>query len=160
MFLSLFHSLKEAGIPVSLKGLLSLEKALSLGTVASLEDLYVVARGVLVKSERHFDLYDRLFCRHFRGAEEELSSEMETEMELLLEEWLKERKDILGAVPDGKELSPAELEAYFAARLKDQKEQHDGGSRWIGTAGASPVGWGGAICRGCGSWAVPPNFRP
>lgn len=144
MFLDFFRALKEEGIPVSLKALLSLEKALEAGTVASLDDFYVVARGILIKSERYFDLYDRLFGAHFKALAVDLPRSVEARMEKLLEQWLAERSRMAGALPDGTELTPEELEAYFAARLQDQKERHDGGTRWIGTSGASPVGWGGS----------------
>jgi len=143
MFLSFFTLLKEEGIPVSLKGLLSLEKALSLGLISSLDEFYVVARGILIKSERQFDLYDQIFASFFKGQDLDLPESLSSEMADLLDEWLSKRSDVPGAAPNGNELTPAELEDYFAARLKDQKEQHNGGTRWIGTAGASPVGWGG-----------------
>jgi len=92
MFIPFFYELKDKGIPVSPTAFLRLQKALDLGLVASLEDFYVVARSVLVKSERYFDLYDKIFAHYFEGAEftDEVSREMEEAMKSLLEEWLKD----------------------------------------------------------------------
>jgi Uncharacterized protein conserved in bacteria len=69
MFVDFFFSLREAGIPVTPTSFLRLQKALSMGLVNSLEDFYVAARAILVKSERYFDLYDQIFAHCFRGVE-------------------------------------------------------------------------------------------
>jgi uncharacterized protein len=149
MFIPFFYELKDKGIPVSPTAFLRLQKALDLGLVASLEDFYVVARSVLVKSERYFDLYDKIFAHYFEGAEftDEISREMEEAMKSLLEEWLKDPEalaEMLGLSPEeALKLSPEELVQYFLDRLKDQDGAHHGGNRWIGTHGTSPVGHSG-----------------
>jgi uncharacterized protein len=149
MFIQFFYSLKEAGIPVSPTSFLTFHKAMNSGLVNSLDDFYITARSVLVKSERHFDLYDRIFAHAFEGAD--LPDTEDLEYELLatgmLDEWLKNPKVLAASLGlDEKELqkmSPAELLEYFKQRLRDQKGRHDGGSKWIGTGGTSPVGHSG-----------------
>jgi len=149
MFVDFFFSLREAGIPVTPTSFLRLQKALSMGLVNSLEDFYVAARAILIKSERYFDLYDQIFAHCFRGVEMVEPREVElTEIaKRLLEEWLKDPEAIAQALElDPKELaklSPDELIEYFIQRLKEQTEAHHGGNRWIGTKGTSPVGHSG-----------------
>ena len=69
MFVRFFYFLKKAGIPVCPTSFLRLQKALGLGLINSLDDFYIAARTLLVKSERYFDLYDQAFAHHFRGVE-------------------------------------------------------------------------------------------
>jgi len=149
MFVGFFFSLREAGIPVTPTSFLRLQKALSMGLVNSLEDFYVAARAILVKSERYFDLYDQIFAHCFRGVEMVEPREVElTEIaKRLLDEWLKDPEAIAQASGvDPKELaklSPDELLEYFIQRLREQTEAHHGGNKWIGTKGTSPVGHSG-----------------
>lgn len=149
MFIEFFYTLKEVGIPVSPTSFLTFHKAIHSGLVSSVDDLYTVARTVLVKSEKYFDLYDQVFAHVFQGTE--LShgdgSEFDFLANGLLQEWLKDPKSIADSLGvDEKKLdamSTDSLLEYFKERLKDQKERHDGGSKWIGTGGTSPVGHSG-----------------
>ena len=141
--------LRDKGIPVSPTSFLRLQKALGMGLVRSLEDFYIAARSLLVKSERYFDVYDQTFAVAFRGVTEIDPTEAElTELaKALLSEWLKDpgaMAEALG-VPEEelKEMTPEELLQYFLDRLKEQTEAHHGGNRWIGTRGTSPVGHSG-----------------
>jgi len=149
MFTGFFYELKAKGIPVTPTAFLRLQRALDLGLISSLDDFYVIARSVLIKSERYFDLYDRLFATHFSGAEfvDDLDQALLDSMKSLLEEWLKTPEELarfLGMRPEEmKKLTPEELVKYFLERLKDQTEAHHGGNRWIGTRGTSPVGHSG-----------------
>jgi len=149
MFIGFFYKLKEAGIPVSPTSFLTLHKALSKGLVSSLDDFYTASRAVLVKSERYFDLFDQVFAHHFEGAEmpDYEGVELDELARTLLESWLKDPKTLAMALDlDESEiakLTPDELIEYFKKRLIEQKERHDGGSRWIGTGGTSPVGHSG-----------------
>jgi hypothetical protein len=141
--------MKEAGIPVSPTSFLTLHKAMNRGLVNSLDDLYIAARAILVKSERHFDLYDQIFAYTFEGAELPDIEDLENEFlaKGMLDEWLKNPKVLAASLGlNEKELqrmSPGELIEYFKQRLRDQKGRHDGGSKWIGTGGTSPVGHSG-----------------
>ena len=128
---------------------LRLQKALTMGLINSINDFYTAARSILVKSERYFDLYDQVFAHQFEGAELKEPDEFELSevARAMLEQWLrdpKEMADLLGV--DEEELSkltPEELIEYFLERLKEQTEEHHGGSKWIGTGGTSPVGHSG-----------------
>jgi len=149
MFIEFFYKLKDAGIPVSPTSFLTLQKALSKGLIQSLGDFYSASRAILVKSERYFDLYDQMFAHYFEGAEmpDIEGVELDNIAKALLEEWLKNPKEIADALGIDesvlKNLSPDELLDYFKERLKDQTERHDGGNKWIGTGGTSPVGHSG-----------------
>lgn len=149
MFTTFFYTLKKAGIPVSPTSFLTLQKALNLGAVNSLNDFYTAARSILVKSERYFDLYDQVFSHHFKGTElkepdEAIISDM---ARALLDQWLRNPGEIADALGvDESELNkmtPEELIKYFMDRLKEQTGEHHGGSKWIGTGGTSPVGHSG-----------------
>lgn len=149
MFIEFFYLLRQKGLKLSPTGFLRLQQALHEGLIRSLDDFYSLSRALMIKSERHFDLYDRVFAHYFKGAElsEELSAELELAIHAMLEEWLKDPErvaDFLGIDPETlKNLTPEQLEEYFRERLKDQTERHDGGNRWIGTGGTSPVGHSG-----------------
>ena len=149
MFEAFFYQLRDHGVAVSPTNFLQLQKALQGGLVLSLEDLYVVTRALLVKKERQFDLYDRLFAHHFKGAElpEDLAQELHAEIEAMLREWLSDPQTLAELPEDVREaiqgMSPEELVQYFKDRLADQDEAHHGGNRWIGTGGTSPVGHSG-----------------
>jgi uncharacterized protein with von Willebrand factor type A (vWA) domain len=149
MFVEFLYSLREKGVPVTPTSFLRLQKALSLGLIGGLEEFYTAARAILVKSERHFDLYDQVFACHFKGAsfEEMTDIELTDVARALLEEWLKNPREMAEALGlDEAKLSgltPEELIQYFLDRLKDQRGAHHGGNRWIGTGGTSPVGHSG-----------------
>ncbi|MCD6298412.1 MAG: hypothetical protein J7M30_14795 [Deltaproteobacteria bacterium] len=149
MFTKFFYLLRQVGIPVSPTSFLRLQKALGMGLILSIDDFYTLARSILVKSERYFDLYDQVFAHHFEGAELKDPQEFElTEVaRAMLEEWLKNPKEMADALGIDEEtlkkLSPEELLQYFLDRLKEQTGEHHGGSKWIGTGGTSPVGHSG-----------------
>ncbi len=149
MFLQFFYQLREYGVPVNPTALLVLHRALHDGLLSSLEDLYIIARTVLVKSEKYFDLYDQVFSHIFHGTD--LVELDEQAFELLaasmLDEWLQNPKELAESLGIDHErlsgMSPEEVLAYFKKRLKDQEGRHDGGKKWIGTGGKSPVGHSG-----------------
>ncbi|MGD9214791.1 MAG: hypothetical protein PVJ84_08265 [Desulfobacteraceae bacterium] len=149
MFIDFFYTLKDHGVPVTPTAFLTLHKALDRGLILSLDDFYTASRSILVKSERYFDLYDQVFAHHFEGAEltDPLGVEIDELARAMLEQWLTDPKAIADALgvnaSDLQKLSPEELIDYFKERLKDQEGRHDGGSRWIGTGGTSPVGHSG-----------------
>lgn len=149
MFIDFFYKLKEVGMVVSPTSFLTLHRAINDGLVNSLDDFYIVARTVLVKSERFFDLYDQVFAHVFQGMELPEADDFEFDFlaNSMLQEWLQDPKSIADSLGvDEKKLSamsPGELLEYFKERLKDQHGRHDGGSKWIGTGGTSPVGHSG-----------------
>lgn len=149
MFIDFFFTLKRLGVPVTPTAFLNLQKALSMGLISTVDDFYTAARAILVKSERWFDTYDQAFAHHFKGTELQDPSERELAeiARAMLEEWLKSPEELAEALGLNKEdmakMSPEELIKYFLDRLKEQTEEHHGGSRWIGTRGTSPVGHSG-----------------
>jgi len=149
MFIDFFYTLKDQGIPVSPTSFLTLHRALKSGLVRTLNDFYTASRTILVKSERYFDLYDQVFAHHFQGAylPEPDEAILDDIARAMLEEWLRDPKTLADAMgideSELNKLSPEELIEYFKERLKDQDGRHDGGSKWIGTGGTSPVGHSG-----------------
>jgi uncharacterized protein with von Willebrand factor type A (vWA) domain len=141
MLVRFFLLLKSAGVPVSITELLTLLEALKAGlSEISAERFYYLARTCLVKDERHYDRFDQAFAAHFKGAEDLfklLSRELPAD-------WLEKM-----AVRDLSDAEKAEIEALggweklmetLKQRLAEQQERHQGGSKWIGTAGTSPFG--------------------
>jgi uncharacterized protein with von Willebrand factor type A (vWA) domain len=163
MFVQFFYILRDRGVPVTPTSFLRLQKALNLGLVTSLDDFYTVARAILVKSERHFDLYDQVFLHHFRGVElkDPETYELTDIAKALLQEWLKDPAAVAAAFGVDekklKKMTPEELIRYFLDRLKEQTEAHHGGDRWIGTRGTSPVGHSGTHPGGMRAGGVSRN---
>ena len=149
MFLAFFYKLKELGIPVSPTAFLTLHRALASRLIRTLDEFYTASRTILVKSERYFDLFDQVFAYHFQGAElpEADGLEIDEIARAMLEEWLKDPKTMANALGINEEelnrMTPEELIDYFKERLKEQEGRHDGGGKWIGTGGTSPVGHSG-----------------
>ena len=145
MLIRFFLMLRAAGVPVSLTEFLALLDALEARLVGtSAEDFYWVARSVLVKDERHYDRFDRVFAAHFKGAELALEALLATEIPadwmkpefmLRLSEEEKARIQSLGGWDT--------LMKTLRERLAEQKARHQGGNKWIGTGGTSPFGHGG-----------------
>jgi hypothetical protein len=149
VFVPFFYTLRDKGIPVTPTSFLRLQKALGMGLIRSVDDFYICARSILVKSERYFDTYDQIFAHHFRGVVMVEPDEIEISeiIRSMLDEWLKKPKEmaeLLGLDEEQiRQMTPEELVQYFLDRLKEQKEAHHGGNRWIGTGGTSPVGHSG-----------------
>ncbi|CAM2160922.1 MULTISPECIES: vWA domain-containing protein [Paraburkholderia] len=143
MLIDFFYTLRDAKLPVSVKEYLTLVEALKERVIApSLDDFYFLARMTLVKDEQYFDRFDQAFGAYFRGIEKKSAQAFE-----IPEDWLKKRLE--------RDFTPeqrAQIEAMggldkLMERLKqlfdEQKERHEGGSKWIGTGGTSPFGNGG-----------------
>src|SRR4051812_35473395 len=141
MLVRFFNDLRAGGVPVTLPEFLSLLQALE-ARVASLsaEEFYYLARMAMVKDERHFDRFDRVFAEHFEGAEKlfaKLVAELPPEWlqqltERLLSEEERQRVESLGGWD--------KLLETLRQRLREQRGRHEGGNKWIGTAGTSPFG--------------------
>jgi len=141
MLVKFFLLLRSAGVPVSITELLTLLEALGRGLAdASAERFYYLARTCLVKDERYYDRFDRAFAAHFKGIEEAFAQLMRE----LPADWLAKL-----AVRDFSEAEKAQIEALggweqlmetLKQRLAEQQGRHQGGSKWIGTAGTSPFG--------------------
>lgn len=149
MFVNFFYTLRDRGVPVTPTSFLRLQEAMHKGLVHSLDEFYVVARTILIKSERYFDTYDQIFAHHFKNAslEDPTTIELSEIARSMLEEWLQNPEgmaQVLGIDQEKlKNMTPEELIQYFLDRLKEQTEAHHGGNKWIGTGGTSPTGHSG-----------------
>jgi uncharacterized protein len=141
MFVSFFHELRSAGIPVSLKEYLTLMEAMGadLATMR-VENFYYLSRAALVKDERKLDTFDKVFGAVFKGLElvgDPLTAKIPAEwLRAMAERILTEEEKAEIAALGGWDKIMEEL----AKRLAEQKGRHEGGSKWIGTAGTSPYG--------------------
>jgi uncharacterized protein len=141
MLVKFFFLLRKAGIPVSVTELLTLLEALKAGLgELSAERFYYLSRTCLVKDEKYYDRFDRAFAEHFKGVEDVFAMLQRQ----LPADWLEKL-----AVRDFSDEEKAAVEALggwdklmetLKKRLEEQKERHQGGSKWIGTAGSSPFG--------------------
>jgi uncharacterized protein len=140
MFASFFYELKAAGLPVTLREYLTLMKALELDLASRrVEDFYYLARASLVKDERNLDKFDRVFGKVFKGLELTPGTAVEIPTEWLrkiTERYLTEEEKQLIESLGGLD----KLLETLRQRLAEQKGRHQGGSKWIGTAGTSPFG--------------------
>ena len=140
MFEEFLYTLRQGGLKVSLTEWMSLMEALDKGLHrSSFTGFYHLCRCLLVKSEADFDAFDRCFLDYFQGvpAEEEVSQE--------LLRWLDRPNAPLGEYDEqqaelNESLSQLEIETLFQERRREQREQHNCGSYWVGTHGMSVFG--------------------
>lgn len=151
MFLDFYYALREEGIAASPASLLTLVKALDQGLVSDLDDFYVAARTTLVKTEKDFDAYDRVFLAHFggaRGLDAQKALAYKAFLEKPLADWVRGVVSGMGLsveqVREIESMALEELTALFEERLREQQKRHEGGNRFIGTRGTSPFGNDGA----------------
>jgi len=144
MFIPFFLELKAARVPVSLREYLTLLEGMDAGLVQfDVEGFYYLARAALVKDERHIDRFDQVFAHIFKGVEA-LSGESPVDIANIPEEWLRRLAE-KHLTDEEKKLVEAlggfdKLMETLRQRLAEQKGRHQGGSKWIGTAGTSPFG--------------------
>jgi hypothetical protein len=153
MLLDFFYTLRSAKLPVSVKEYLTLIEALQKGVVGpktpepdgddeptgyKIDDFYYLSRTTLVKDEKHYDKFDRAFGAYFKGIE--MVADFTKEVPL---EWLRKNLE-LNLSPEElakiQKLGWDELMETLKKRFEEQKERHEGGSKWIGTGGTSPFG--------------------
>ena len=143
MLIDFFLKCKNAGLPVSTKEFLVLLESLQKGVIGpSIDEFYFLSRLCLIKDETKYDKYDKVFGEYFKGVEALVDFNPN-----IPEDWLRKALE--------KNLSPEDLAKLKAMnwdelmetlrkRLEEQKERHEGGSKWIGTGGTSPFGAYGA----------------
>ncbi|HKP58852.1 MAG TPA: VWA domain-containing protein [Polyangiales bacterium] len=141
MFVPFLYRLRQHGVPVGTQEALALAKAMVIGLHdSSLDGFYYTARALCVHNEGHLDAFDQAFLAEFRGVE---GKHLQLKEELM--QWLKDAKlrpeDL---TPEERklleELDIEELKRLFEERMNEQRERHDRGNRWVGTAGTSPFG--------------------
>ena len=141
MLIEFFLKLKQGALPVSIKEFLVLLEALDRRVISgSIDDFYYLSRACLVKDEANYDKFDRVFGAYFKG----ITGLPEGATALIPEEWLKrlaekhlteEEKKLIESLGGWDKLMET-----LKKRLEEQKGRHQGGAKWIGTAGTSPFG--------------------
>lgn len=146
MFLDFFLMLRAAGVPVSLREFLTLQEAVLRGLAdLDVEQFYYLARATLVKDERFIDRFDRVFGQCFRGiVADGAGAAPGIDPVALPDEWLRRLAERYLSEAEKAEIQALggfeKLMETLRQRLAEQKERHQGGSKWIGTAGTSPFG--------------------
>ena len=140
MFTEFFLKLREANVPATLREYLTLLEALDEDVAnTGIDEFYYLSRSALVKDERNFDKFDRVFGEYFKGVEalgEVLFSEIP-------EEWLRQEIEKVLSPEERAQLDKMGWEKLMETlrdRLAEQQGRHQGGSKWIGTGGTSPFG--------------------
>lgn len=149
MFIGFFYLLRSRGFGVSLNEWMTLLEGLMLDLHrTTLTGFYDLCRAVLVKTEAEYDKFDGLFLEYFKGIpfEEELPEE--------LMDWLNKPTEVVDEMraflkaQGYEEKTINEILKMFEERLKEQKEEHNGGNYWIGTRGSSSFGNNGLVPQG------------
>jgi len=142
MFLQFFTSLRDAQVPVTLREYLTLMEAVDADLAEqTVENFYYLSRAALVKDERNLDKFDRVFGTVFKGLENLLDAMLKADIP---EEWLKKLAEKYLSEEEKKQIEALggleKLLETLRQRLAEQKGRHQGGKKWIGTAGTSPFG--------------------
>jgi len=140
MLIDFFLKLKTHKLPVSIKEYLTLLEAMQKDVISpSIDEFYTLSRMILVKDESNFDKFDRAFGEYFHGVESVAGIELDVPLE-----WLLKQAE-LNLSPEEKAMIEAlggweKLMETLKKRMEEQKGRHQGGNKWIGTAGTSPFG--------------------
>ena len=146
MLIDFFYTLRAAKLKVTVTEFLGLLEALQAGVIddeggPTVDKFYHLARLTLVKDEAHFDRFDQAFGAYFKGVE--MLTDFAREVPL---DWLRQTLERELSAEERariKTMGWDELMETLKKRLDEQKERHEGGSKWIGTGGTSPFGHGG-----------------
>ncbi len=141
MLLNFFTQLRAAGLPVTLREYLALLEALDHDLAEKrVDEFYYLSRACLVKDERNLDKFDRVFGQVFSGVQSLGEGVAAREIP---EEWLRKLAERYLTDDEKREIAAMGWDKLFETlkeRLRDQQGRHQGGSKWIGTAGTSPFG--------------------
>ena len=145
MFIPFFLELKAAKVPVSLREYLTLLEGMETGLVDfDVEGFYYLSRATLVKDERFIDRFDQVFAQVFKGLEAVSGSADAVDPTDIPDEWLRRMAEkFLTEEEKALVKSLGGFEALMETlkqRLAEQQGRHQGGNKWIGTAGTSPFG--------------------
>ena len=141
MLIPFFYQLRDGGLNTSITELLTLLEAMQKGVAAqSVDDFYYLARACLVKDESRLDLFDRIFAAYFQGVEDDFADLLAD----VPDEWLQQRAELMLSAEERARIEALggfeELMKALQERLEEQDDRHEGGNKWIGTAGTSPFG--------------------
>src|SRR5882672_7613257 len=140
MLIDFFLKLKSHKLPVSIKEYLTLLEAMGKDVIGpNINDFYYLSRIALVKDEANFDKFDRAFAEFWDGVDAIPGIEAEIPLE-----WLLKQVELTLTDEEKKQIAAMggweKLMETLKQRLEEQKARHQGGSKWIGTAGTSPFG--------------------
>jgi uncharacterized protein with von Willebrand factor type A (vWA) domain len=139
MLIDFFFTLKDARIPVSIKEFLVLLEAMQRNVIEpSLDEFYYLARLTLVKDEAHYDKFDQAFGAYFRGIDAVFEKNPEIPLEWLVQRMRRELTP--EQIAQIEKLGYDKLMDRLKELLAEQKERHEGGSKWIGSGGTSAFG--------------------
>ena len=141
MLTEFFLKLREGGVPASIREYLTLIEGLQKHVASgSLDEFYLLARTSLVKDESHYDRFDRVFGEYFRGIQA-LPDDLFAEVPM---DWLRRQAELSLSEEEKQQIESMggweKLMETLKKRLEEQSGRHQGGSKWIGTAGTSPFG--------------------
>ena len=144
MFLNFFIELRNVKIPVSLKEYLSLLDCLDNNVISyKVENFYYLSRASLIKNEKHIDRFDLVFSKVFKGIEDISLEDLLNKVDIP-KEWVKKLSEKLLTPEEMEEIKSLggfdKLMETLKKRLLEQEKRHQGGNKWIGTAGTSPFG--------------------
>jgi uncharacterized protein with von Willebrand factor type A (vWA) domain len=144
MFLPFFETLRQHRVPVSLREYLSFLEGVKRGIVTfDIDGFYYLARSAMVKDERHIDRFDQAFAATFKGLEAITTQDMVDRVDIPAD-WLEKMAEKHLTAEERREIDALggfdKLMETLKERLKEQQKRHQGGSKWIGTAGTSPFG--------------------
>ena len=144
MFVPFFENLRQNGVPVSLREYLSFLEGMKAGLATyDIEAFYYLARVSMVKDERNIDKFDRAFAQSFEGLEQ-ISIEQVLEAVDIPDDWLTKMAEKHLSEEERREIEALggfeKLMDTLRQRLEEQKGRHQGGNKWVGTAGTSPFG--------------------
>jgi len=151
LFVDFVALLRDYGVPASVRDLLELNAGLEKGVVKTLDDLFIFSRLVFVRRVEHMDSFERAFCLYFYGVD--IPPVAEGDLELFntrqFRAWL-EKQIAEGKLPRKAiwHYDVEELMQKFWETVREQLEEHHGGSKWVGTKGNSPFGHSGNAERG------------
>ena len=142
MLIRFFLMLRAGGVPVSITEFLALLEALQARLIdLSVDEFYWLTRTILVKDERHYDRFDRVFAAHFKGVEQAFEALLTTAIPA---DWLRKSLELQLSAEEKARIEALggwdALMETLRRRLAEQQSRHEGGSKWIGTGGTSPFG--------------------
>ena len=144
MFLNFFIELRNVKVPVSLREYLSLLDCLDKNVISfKVENFYYLSRASLIKNEKHIDRFDLVFSKVFKGIEDISLEDLLNKVDIP-KEWVKKLSEKLFTPEEMEEIKSLggfdKLMETLKKRLSEQEKRHQGGNKWIGTAGTSPFG--------------------
>ena len=145
MFIDFFLKVKAAKIPATIREYLMLLEAMDKHVAGmGVDNFYYLSRSALVKDEKYFDRYDRVFGQFFKGIQDVTEGLFGADIP---DEWLAKQAELLLSDADKEQIEAMggwdKLMEELKKRLEEQKGEHHGGNKWIGTGGTSPFGTGG-----------------